>query len=324
MVPFTETKGEHNMKFLACGLLFCVAAFSVYGASIQRDAWGAAAVQRSQSEYINRVEDQAREEKEAFEKRTKEIIEVYNTKMKSILETKELDSSLSLQQNADKLQLKVVQIKNLNEAKTLAKKLAAKDKDFVEKQIDNSNRLSLYEINEAAPFYIKDETIEMTNIIHVDANLNYTTEKIVKKYPDLGLSSVRYYKYITLSKNKNERNTDSKFEEGGTVFVDESLNLDEVKPEDIYIVSISAPVPNKIMIEGIKKHNKPFKTSETKTKEKTDIAGTQSTKKPAATGSKPPVTNTGNGNKTNSSSKSNSNSTPSRPSPITSRSTWPS
>ena len=181
MVPFTETKGEHNMKFLACGLLFCVAAFSVYGASIQRDAWGAAAVQRSQSEYINRVEDQAREEKEAFEKRTKEIIEVYNTKMKSILETKELDSSLSLQQNADKLQLKVVQVKNLNEAKPLAKKLAANDKDFVEKQIDNSNRLSLYEINEAAPFYIKDETIEMTNIIHVDANLNYTTEKIVKK-----------------------------------------------------------------------------------------------------------------------------------------------
>ena len=280
---------------------------------MEQEARGAVEAQRSQAEYVNRVEDRAREEKTAFEKRTKEILDVYASKMKSLLETEELDSKLSLRQNIENLQLKAVQVKNLNEAKTLAKKLAENDKDFAGKQIENSNKLSLYEINETSPFYVKDDSVETTNIVHVDSNLNYTTEEVIKKYPDTGLSEVRYYKYITLSKNKNERNADLMFEEGGIVFMDEKLNLDEAKPEDIYIVSISAPVPKANMIDAIKAHNKSFKTSETKSKEKSEKTGTQSNKKPAASSSKTPATNKANiGNKADSSNKSGSDSSPTR------------
>ena len=302
-------RGEHHMKLFACGLLFAVSFLCVYGRSrMEQEAWGAVEAQRSQAEYVNRVEDRAREEKNAFENRTKEILDVYSSKMKSLLETEELDSKLSLQQNIEKLQLKVVQVKNLNEAKALAKKLAANDKDFAGKQIENSNRLSLYEINETSPFYVKDDSVETTNIVHVDSNLNYTTEEVIKKYPDTGLSEVRYYKYITLSKNKNEKNADSKFEAGGIVFVDEKLNLAESEPEDIYIVSLSAPVPKANMINAIKEHNKAFKTSETKSKEKSEKTGTQSNKKPAAA----TATNKANtSNKADSSNKS-SDSAPTR------------
>ena len=297
------------MKLFACGLLFAVSFLCVYGRSrMEQEARGAVEAQRSQMEYINRVEDRAREEKTAFEKRTKEILDVYASKMKSLLETEELDSKLSLQQNIEKLQLKVVQVKNLNEAKNLAKKLAANDKDFAGKQIENSNRLSLYEINETSPFYVKDDSVETTNIVHVDSNLNYTTEEVIKKYPDTGLSEVRYFKYITLSKNKNEKNADSRFEAGGIVFVDEKLNLAESEPEDIYIVSLSAPVPKANMINAIKEHNKAFKTSETKSKEKSEKTGTQSNKKPAAA----TATNKANtSNKADSSNKS-SDSAPTR------------
>ena len=297
------------MKLFACGLLFAVSFLCVYGRSrMEQEARGAVEAQRSQMEYINRVEDRAREEKTAFEKRTKEILDVYASKMKSLLETEELDSKLSLQQNIEKLQLKVVQVKNLNEAKNLAKKLAANDKDFAGKQIENSNKLSLYEINETSPFYVKDDSVEMTSIVHVDSTLNYTTEEVIKKYPDTGLSEVRYYKYITLSKNKNEKNADSRFEAGGIVFVDEKLNLAESEPEDIYIVSLSAPVPKANMINAIKEHNKAFKTSETKSKEKSEKTGTQSNKKPAAA----TATNKANtSNKADSSNKS-SDSAPTR------------
>ena len=299
-------RGEHHMKLFACGLLFAVSFLCVYGRSrMEQEAWGAVEAQRSQAEYVNRVEDRAREEKNAFENRTKEILDVYSSKMKSLLETEELDSKLSLQQNIEKLQLKVVQVKNLNEAKALAKKLAANDKDFAGKQIENSNKLSLYEINETSPFYVKDDSVETTGIVHVDSKLNYTTEEVIKKYPDTGLSEVRYYKYITLSKNKSEKNADSRFEAGGIVFVDENLNLDEAKPEDIYIVSLSAPVPKANMIDAIKEHNKAFKTSETKSKEKSEKSGSQSNKKPAAAGSKTPATNKANtSNKVDSSNKS--------------------
>ena len=302
------------MKLFVCGLLFFVIALGLYGRSrLEQEARGAVEAQRSQAEYVNRVEDRAREEKAAFEKRTKEILDVYASKMKTLLETEELESKLSLQQNIEKLQLKAVQVKNLNEAKTLAKKLAENDKDFAGKQIENSNKLSLYEINETSPFYVKDESVEMTSIVHVDSNLNYTTEEVIKKYPGTGLSEVRYYKYITLSKNKNERNADLLFEEGGIVFVDEKLKLDEAKPEDIYIVSISAPVPKANMIDAIKAHNKSFKTSETKSKEKSEKTGTQSNKKPVASSSKTPATNKANtGNKTDSSNKSGSDSAPTR------------
>ena len=307
-------KENNNMKFFVCGLLFFVIALGLYGRSrLEQEARGTVEAQRSQAEYVYRVEDRAREEKAAFEKRTKEILDVYASKMKTLLETEELESKLSLQQNIEKLQLKAVQVKNLNEAKTLAKKLAANDKDFAGKQIENSNKLSLYEINETSPFYVKDESVEMTSIVHVDSNLNYTTEEVIKKYPGTGLSEVRYYKYITLSKNKNERNADLMFEEGGIVFVDEKLNLDEAKPEDIYIVSISAPVPKANMIDAIKAHNKSFKTSETKSKEKSEKTGTQSNKKPAASSSKTPATNKANtGNKADSSNKSGSDSAPTR------------
>ena len=307
-------RGEHHMKLFACGLLFAVSFLCVYGRSrMEQEARGAVEAQRSQAEYVNRVEDRAREEKNAFEKRTKEILDVYASKMKSLLETEELDSKLSLRQNIENLQLKAVQVKNLNEAKTLAKKLAENDKDFAGKQIENSNKLSLYEINETSPFYVKDDSVEMTSIVHVDSTLNYTTEEVIKKYPDTGLSEVRYYKYITLSKNKNERNADLMFEEGGIVFMDEKLNLDEAKPEDIYIVSISAPVPKANMIDAIKAHNKSFKTSETKSKEKSEKTGTQSNKKPAASSSKTPATNKANiGNKADSSNKSGSDSSPTR------------
>ena len=297
------------MKLFACGLLLAVSFLCVYGRSrMEQEARGAVEAQRSQAEYVNRVEDRAREEKNAFEKRTKEILDVYSSKMKSLLETEELDSKLSLQQNIEKLQLKVVQVKNLNEAKALAKKLAANDKDFAGKQIENSNKLSLYEINETSPFYVKDDSVETTNIVHVDSTLNYTTEEVIKKYPDTGLSEVRYYKYITLSKNKNEKNADSRFEAGGIVFVDEKLNLAESEPEDIYIVSLSAPVPKANMINAIKEHNKAFKTSETKSKEKSEKTGTQSNKKPAAA----TATNKANtSNKADSSNKS-SDSAPTR------------
>ena len=297
------------MKLFTCGLLFAASFLCVYGRSrLEQEARGAVEAQRSQAEYVNRVEDRAREEKTAFEKRTKEILDVYASKMKSLLETEELDSKLSLQQNIEKLQLKVVQVKNLNEAKNLAKKLAANDKDFAGKQIENSNKLSLYEINETSPFYVKDESVEMTSIVHVDSTLNYTTEEVIKKYPDTGLSEVRYYKYITLSKNKNEKNADSRFEAGGIVFVDEKLNLAESEPEDIYIVSLSAPVPKANMINAIKEHNKAFKTSETKSKEKSEKTGTQSNKKPAAA----TATNKANtSNKADSSNKS-SDSAPTR------------
>lgn len=297
------------MKLFACGLLLAVSFLCVYGRSrMEQEARGAVEAQRSQAEYVNRVEDRAREEKNAFEKRTKEILDVYSSKMKSLLETEELDSKLSLQQNIEKLQLKVVQVKNLNEAKALAKKLAANDKDFAGKQIENSNKLSLYEINETSPFYVKDDSVEMTSIVHVDSTLNYTTEEVIKKYPDTGLSEVRYYKYITLSKNKNEKNADSRFEAGGIVFVDEKLNLAESEPEDIYIVSLSAPVPKANMINAIKEHNKAFKTSETKSKEKSEKTGTQSNKKPAAA----TATNKANtSNKADSSNKS-SDSAPTR------------
>jgi len=302
-------RGEHHMKLFACGLLLAVSFLCVYGRSrMEQEARGAVEAQRSQAEYVNRVEDRAREEKNAFEKRTKEILDVYSSKMKSLLETEELDSKLSLQQNIEKLQLKVVQVKNLNEAKALAKKLAANDKDFAGKQIENSNKLSLYEINETSPFYVKDDSVEMTSIVHVDSTLNYTTEEVIKKYPDTGLSEVRYYKYITLSKNKNEKNADSRFEAGGIVFVDEKLNLAESEPEDIYIVSLSAPVPKANMINAIKEHNKAFKTSETKSKEKSEKTGTQSNKKPAAA----TATNKANtSNKADSSNKS-SDSAPTR------------
>ena len=302
-------RGEHHMKLFACGLLFFVIALGLYGRSrLEQEARGAVEAQRSQAEYVNRVEDRAREEKAAFEKRTKEILDVYASKMKTLLETEELESKLSLQQNIEKLQLNVVRVKNLNEAKNLAKKLAANDKDFAGKQIENSNKLSLYEINETSPFYVKDDSVETTNIVHVDSNLNYTTEEVIKKYPDTGLSEVRYYKYITLSKNKNEKNADSKFEAGGIVFVDEKLNLAEAKPEDIYIVSLSAPVPKANMINAIKEHNKEFKTSETKLKEKSEKTGTQSNKKPAAA----TATNKANtSNKADSSNKS-SDSAPTR------------
>ena len=297
------------MKLFACGLLLAVSFLCVYGRSrMEQEARGAVEAQRSQAEYVNRVEDRAREEKNAFEKRTKEILDVYSSKMKSLLETEELDSKLSLQQNIEKLQLKVVQVKNLNEAKALAKKLAANDKDFAGKQIENSNKLSLYEINETSPFYVKDDSVETTNIVHVDSTLNYTTEEVIKKYPDTGLSEVRYYKYITLSKNKNEKNADSRFEAGGIVFVDEKLNLAESEPEDIYIVSLSAPVPKANMINAIKEHNKAFMTSETKSKEKSEKTGTQSNKKPAAA----TATNKANtSNKADSSNKS-SDSAPTR------------
>lgn len=302
-------RGEHYMKLFACGLLFAASFLCVYGRSrMEQEARGAVEAQRAQAEYVNRVEDRAREEKIAFEKRTKEIVDVYASKMKSLLETEELDSKLSLRQNIEKLQLKVVQVKNLNEAKTFAKKLAANDKVFAGKQIENSNKLSLYEINETSPFFVKDESVETTNIVHVDSNLNYTTEEIIRKYPDTGLSEVRYYKYITLSKNKSEKNADSRFEAGGIVFVDESLNLDEVKPEDIYIVSLSAPVPKANMIDAIKAHNKSFNTSETKSKEKIEKTGTQSNKKSAATSSKTPTTDKAN----TGSNKPSSDSAPTR------------
>ena len=297
------------MKLFVCGLLFFVIALGLYGRSrLEQEARGAVEAQRSQAEYVNRVEDRAREEKAAFEKRTKEILDVYASKMKTLLETEELESKLSLQQNIEKLQLNVVRVKNLNEAKNLAKKLAANDKDFAGKQIENSNKLSLYEINETSPFYVKDDSVEMTSIVHVDSTLNYTTEEVIKKYPDTGLSEVRYYKYITLSKNKNEKNADSRFEAGGIVFVDEKLNLAESEPEDIYIVSLSAPVPKANMINAIKEHNKAFKTSETKSKEKSEKTGTQSNKKPAAA----TATNKANtSNKADSSNKS-SDSAPTR------------
>lgn len=309
LASIMRIKENNNMKLFVCGLLFFVIALGLYGRSrLEQEARGAVEAQRSQAEYVNRVEDRAREEKTAFEKRTKEILDVYASKMKSLLETEELDSKLSLQQNIEKLQLKVVQVKTLNEAKTLTKKLAENDKDFAGKQIENSNKLSLYEINETSPFYVKDESVEMTSIVHVDSKLNYTTEEVIKKYPDTGLSEVRYYKYITLSKNKSEKNADSRFEAGGIVFVDENLNLDEAKPEDIYIVSLSAPVPKANMIDAIKEHNKAFKTSETKSKEKSEKSGSQSNKKPAAA----TATNKANtSNKADSSNKS-SDSAPTR------------
>lgn len=43
---------------------------------------------------------------------------------------------------------------------------------------------------------------------------------------------------------------------GGIIFVDETINLDEVKPEDLYIISVSASVSKDVMIEEVKKHNK--------------------------------------------------------------------
>ena len=273
------------MKFFVCGLLFGIALYDVFGRALPGDDWKALEAQRAQGEYIRSIENRAIAEKTAFEKRTKEIIETYNSNVKDLLETEELDQELSLKENIAKLQLKVIRVKNLNEAKVQAKKRALNDKNYVNKQISNSNMLSLYEINETVPFYSKDGTVETTKIMHYDsvgANgaIKYTYEEIIKKYPDIGLSSERYYKYITLSKNKKEMSEDSSFEKGGIIFVDESINLEETKPADIFIVSISAPVSEETMIEAVKKYNNSLKSNK-KSK------GTLSNKKAATPASKP-------------------------------------
>ena len=86
------------------------------------------------------------------------------------------------------------------------------------------------------------------------STLNYTTEEVIKKYPDTGLSEVRYYKYITLSKNKNEKNADSRFEAGGIVFVDEKLNLAESEPEDIAKLAV-AGIPSDYIMNRLPKNS---------------------------------------------------------------------
>ena len=268
--------------------MFGIVLYNAYGKSAPGDDWRKLRAQQEQAEYIRSVENRAIAEKAAFEKRTKEIIESYNSNIKDILETEELSPELSLKENIEKLQLKVIRVKSLNEAKAQAKKRALNDKGYVNKQVNNSNKLSLYEINESAPFYSKDGTVETTKIMHYDSvdakgAVKYTYEEVIKKYPDIGLSSERYYKYITLSKNKKEKSEDSSFEKGGIIFIDESVNLEETKPTDIFIVSISAPVSEETMIEAVKKYNSAFKANK-KSK------GTQSNKKAASTNSKTATT----------------------------------
>ena len=216
----------------------------------------------SRNQYADRVNDIAYEKKSENDELKIEVGNEYAENMKDILETEKLDPKLTLKENIDKLKLKVVKVKGVADAKEYAKKKATTDKNYVVKQINNSNILSMYEISEDFPYYVKDGTEEKETLQRLDyagsyqEAYKYHYEEIVTKFPEMGLSRVRNYKFITMTKNKKEKSESFNFEEGGVIFVDEKVDIENVKPEDLYIVSFSKYISTDTMKIVISAHNK--------------------------------------------------------------------
>lgn len=202
------------------------------------------------------IEEQAKLKKVEVDERFDEACRLYNYNMRKKMETKRLIYGKTLKESMEEHNIKIVRVKNLTEAKLFAKEIVADDREYIYKQLNSNSRFSKYEINEDLPFYIKDASVGKIEIQHMDLRGYYTYDEAVIEYPSLGLSNVRTFKYITLSLNDRENNNNTKFEEGGVVFIDERLDIDHVSLNRLFIVTVTATIPKVNIIDIVKRHNK--------------------------------------------------------------------
>ena len=211
---------------------------------------------RSVIDNMHLIEEQAKMKKAEVDERFDEACRLYNYNMRKKMETKRLIYGKTLKESMEEHNIKIVRVKNLTEAKLFAKEIVTDDREYIYKQLNSNSRFSKYEINEDLPFYIKDATVGKIDIQHMDLRGNLTYDEAVIEYPSLGLSNVRSFKYITLSMNQRENNNNTKFEEGGVVFIDAQIDLDKVKLNNLFIVTVTATIPKVNIIDIVKRHNK--------------------------------------------------------------------
>jgi len=304
------------MKHLFVAFLFCFVFMDVYGNSLTRrggfSSTGSAAAERelvrAQSEQIMWMMDE-RDRAESEDKvRQEKASADYSRKARERFESASVDGNLTLKECIDKFELKAVEVDNLSEAKILASKSAAKDIDYISKQIEASNELSLYRISVAPPFHVDDHNFRELKTRRLNFPPIEYDKTFVLEFPEFGVSKTRYYKYIALSKDQDKAES-VKFEKGGLVFIEKGLDLN-TEVRFLHFVSISGDVSESAIKSVIKKHNSKIEAEEKKTKEKYGIQEEEKTKsnnskqQQKASDSKSGNTSSNTQQKNNNSSKS--------------------
>ncbi len=197
------------------------------------------------------------------EKRIKETASKYDKQAEDRVKSLVFAPNSTFKENIEKNKLKIIEVENLNEAGASAKKQASKDSNYIVKQIETSNELSLYKITTTYPYFINDSRFQKIKTQTLDYEDIKYKKTFVMEYPPFGISAKRTYKFITLSKSPST--TQLKFEEGEVIFVQKGLDLN-VKMNQLYCVNLSGSIPSDIVKKVISQHNKEITASETKSK----------------------------------------------------------
>ncbi len=161
------------------------------------------------------------------------------------------DSSSSFSECVKKIKMHVVEVEDIREAGTLAKKQASTDSNYIIKQITLSPALSNEKISTTQPYYL-DDPMRYDYEIYEYPDIKYK-KKIITKYPKEGISTKRNYKFITLAKKTTDKEIE--FEEGEVVFVQRGLDLN-VKMNQLRCVTMTGNIPNDVIKKVINQHNK--------------------------------------------------------------------
>lgn len=266
------------MKHLFVAFLVCFMFADMYGNSLTSrggfSSAGSAAADRelvrAQTEQMmwmmderDRVEgeDKARQDKASAD---------YARRAKDKFESASADGNLTLKECIDKFELKTVEVDNLSEAKILASKSASKDSDYINKQIEASNELSLYRISVVPPFHVDDPSFMVLKTRRLNFPPIEYDKTFVLEYPEFGISKIRYYKFISLSKEQDKAES-VKFEKGGMVFIEKGLDLN-TEIRHLHFVAVSGEVSESAIKAVLKKHDSKIEAEEKKTKEKYGIS----------------------------------------------------
>lgn len=161
------------------------------------------------------------------------------------------DPSSTFKECIEKIGMQVVEVDNLKEAGTLAKKQSSMDSNYIVKQIELSKALSSWQISAIPPYYLEDP--ERYDFEIYDYPQIKFKNIIITKYPKEGISTKRNYKYITLSTTNTDKKM--KFENGEVIFVQKGLDLN-VKMNQLRCVTMTGNIPADVVKKVIRQHNK--------------------------------------------------------------------
>jgi len=173
------------------------------------------------------------------------------------------DPSSSLKECIEKIGMQVVEVENLKEAGSLAKKQSSMDSNYIVKQIELSKALSSWQISTIPPYYLEDP-MRYDFEIYDYPEIKFKNI-IITKYPKEGISIKRNYKFITLSTTTTDKKL--KFEDGEVIFVQKGLDLN-VKLNQLRCVTMTGNIPADVVKTVIRQHNKELPAEVKKTMKK--------------------------------------------------------